>query len=608
MSQDSEYKKLFPERYHARIAKLLALPEFDRNVACLIAMNGAACAPEHLVEPLRTLGMVPSGTAEFIQFNNQLKATLRTLERHGWLTNNFNGQKMVVPERVPMLLWLCSESDTDVETFRRLADARRKQIEAARSQPPTWRFVHAWLGSGIPLLQEVYFAGQSSQSLVEQTGSYSSNADTSGKSLLSVVGRPFDMGRIRHLPADIHDLAMVAGIGALWTAGYPIRPYLKLTAASDGPLDSPAQFMLAAESLILSGRFDKAEALANRHAGVAGQSFVQVVEQIHGWIAFIRGDDDTAIARFEAAMEWSIKGTRKRKTFPTGHSGIFFMMALLRRAKGDDHATLEKYAKWGLEMTGQQSFNGSILLMFLMAIEFLNGGGDAGHFKRMHEHHMRARDEFLRSPRFLISALVARWTGIVTSDTEESKSKLENFASEANANGFIWVASIAYELLAANGGGNIYEVNEFQKKAESLRKRCEGKLVSLVNLIRAPEPWERSLGALEKLADFTGGKSSAPGNGGRLLWLVTVDYAGSMGIVPYLQTPLKSGKFGSPKRIAIDRLLSAEKGSAPNDNCGSPGNQHSQFSARQKRLYHLIRERASSSTGGSDWKFERLLG
>ena len=44
-----------------------------------------------------------------------------------------------------------------------------------------------------------------------------------------------------------------------------------------------------------------------------------------------------------------------------------------------------------------------------------------------------------------------------------------------------------------------------------------------------------------------------------MLWLVTADYSGSIGVVPYIQTPLKSGKLGVPRRTTIERLLATEK-------------------------------------------------
>ena len=570
---------LFPERSHERIKRFLSLPEFDRTIAYLMAMNQCRCTVERILEQIKILGMVPKEKGELTKATNQLSQAMQTLQKLGWLVETYDRKMVVFQEDMPILLWLCAESDTDSATFRKLAEARRMYAESLKHRLGRYYDEE----TSISPLQEGYYTGHFTQPVPTRAGAR--GRDTRYEELQQIIGQPFDARRMRNLPTDAYDPAMLAGIEALLIKGYPVTPYLELANTGDAPLKSHVELILSCEALLLAGQIEKAEALANRHEVVKSQFFSQAVAQILGWVAFVKGDNDTAIARFEEAMEWSTKGTRKRKTCLIGHSGIFFLMALLRRGTSDDYEKVDTYAYWGVDLGGKTGFVPEAYGMLKITAAFLDGKFRAREFKRVHDNNASG---IARAPLIFITALCARWAGVVTTLTDDSGESLENFAGEAVAHGFYWLASETYELLAANAGSNGWGAAAYREQAATLRDQCQSGITPLVDLIKAPEPWELSLGALEKLAGIADDKASpAPGTA-RLLWLVESDYHGGVGLIPYLQMPLKSGKPGTPKKALMDRLASP--------------NLVSQFTPADRRAIELV------SAGYMNWAISRRFG
>ncbi|MGK0185457.1 MAG: superfamily II DNA or RNA helicase/tetratricopeptide (TPR) repeat protein [Verrucomicrobiales bacterium] len=554
--------RLFPERYHDRLRAFLALPEFDRMVAYLMAMNGWEKEHESILEQLKLLGVISDERGAEYQARLRLKEVLQKLDAQGWLVRLGSGQKVVSREFIPVLLWLCAEADKETKTFRALAEARRRQDDGRRSRR-MWRYESDSGVEAISRFEEAYYVGFESPF---QTGGFrfSSDEDVVARELLDIVGRPFDLDRLKQLPENYRQVVPWAGIEPMLTSPFPVTPYLDLADASEFQFGDAGELVLAGEALIFSGQFEKAQALADRCKNDADNFSAQAVEQIYGWIAFIRGDYDTAITRFEASMERSVRGTRRRKTTQTGHCGIFFLMALLRRGTEEDFTNFKKIAKWGLDIYGPWGLTGKTLTALRSTMSFMTGGRSAEVHRMFEDDSLYATDNLACSPLFLFVALCCRWSGIVTQWTPPTKLRLLTYAEEAESNGFLWLASEAYELLAANAKSKGKETTGHRQKAESLRQQCHGEITPLVDLIKAPEAWERSLTALETLAtraDGTGSNNREAGvdGGKRLLWLIEFDYSQSIGLVPYLQVSLKSGKLGRPRKCAIERLAAEVK-------------------------------------------------
>ncbi|MEZ5329926.1 MAG: hypothetical protein R3F19_33185 [Verrucomicrobiales bacterium] len=87
-------------------------------------------------------------------------------------------------------------------------------------------------------LQEGYYTGHFPQPMPTRAGAR--GRDTR-RELKEIIEQPFDARRMRNLPEDTCDLAILAGTEALLIKGYPVTPYLELAKTGDWryPVEKP---------------------------------------------------------------------------------------------------------------------------------------------------------------------------------------------------------------------------------------------------------------------------------------------------------------------------------------------------------------------------------
>jgi SNF2 family DNA or RNA helicase len=259
--------------------------------------------------------------------------------------------------------------------------------------------------------------------------------------------------------------------------------------------------------------------------------------ELRGWLAFLKGANDDAIALYEAALAARRKATRKRKIFLEGLAGVFFILALIRSG---DSQRLKQAADYlpAAEKAGGRRF--ALTYWHLQNIVLIQQGRrEAAVIDAMIHSHSLVRNI---NGFFYLMALY--WQDAVAQ--HKLRKPTEELLEVAEEAGYLWVAAELAELLRRLG------VEEYGARARELRERS-GNTHEIVKLFERKEPWEHVLNALTELGRADNAQKLSDGQL-RLVWWLKWYQNGYCTIAPREQKRDARGQWTRGRAVALKRL------------------------------------------------------
>ena len=296
--------------------------------------------------------------------------------------------------------------------------------------------------------------------------------------------------------------------------------------------------MLFLEQLMLRGKLIQAKEVLERLPANWRDRFAH----FWGWWYFLHGDDRSAILNYEITLRTLKKDSGKRKVYFSSTSGLFFILALLRRSESKDLSTALEHVKVASQAKSWLSSTYSILEY---TIELQLGKLDR-------------RDLILRctplpthnSLEVIIRALCIHW--VDKNNTHKQLAHiLEKFYSQTSAAGYKWLTMESAGILSRLDPSDKFQ-SFYQKQSTALQ--TEIGIGNLAKLIQPQEEWEICLVALTNLQ-----QKNAPVtpdvtiSDRRLVWAITM-YGSSYQIQPREQSRNAKGEWSKGRNIALKRL------------------------------------------------------
>ncbi len=360
--------------------------------------------------------------------------------------------------------------------------------------------------------------------------------------LVRVCTNPFDAGWFRTLPAVLQaDVLAEIFFHTVFSLdaddealAYASAPQIRETI----PLEKhPAFYHYFISRLLISGRLTEAEQL------LAESRETWVLYGLEGWIWFLKGRHDLAIASFEADLKKLRRNLRHRKAYFGGLEGFFFILALLQPGPFHDL----KKAGTLLEAALARHVDGSLLASSYKALKAIVQSLDweaAGGPALLSE-----KEPPGGGLSGLFRTLALYWRdGQLAQEDIDTLSELFIKSREVGLN---WLAMECAELLCRAEEPTPVRRNAIEKV------RQETGMPSFVAAIRVEEPWRKCLRALTEIAPGAR-QGAAQSADARLIWLL--DYRpGVLSVQPLEQKRSIRGAWTKGRAVALSRLLGGRK-------------------------------------------------
>jgi SNF2 family DNA or RNA helicase len=262
-----------------------------------------------------------------------------------------------------------------------------------------------------------------------------------------------------------------------------------------------------------------------------------------GWHYFLSGDDKSAIFEYETALISFKKASGKRKFYFASMSGLFYILALLRRGGNADLRTALEHVKVAIQA---QSWLSSTYKILEQTIEYQTGKLDR-------------RDMILTATPFanqhsieiIIRALCMHWID-KKPPSQLLPDLLENFFDRSSAAGYHWLAMEAAGILSRLDPSKKFQ-SYYQKQSVALQKQIG--ITNLATLIQPQEQWELCLTALTNLHQKNAPVTADPiAKDRRLAWAITMYGNTSYLIQPREQSRNAKGEWSKGRNVALKRL------------------------------------------------------
>ncbi len=345
---------------------------------------------------------------------------------------------------------------------------------------------------------------------------------------------PFDPEWFNQLPQELYEsgLASILSYSVL-NLSPTEEPFalLKAEANNDDGRGSDRLLLLLVEQLILR---DDIEA-ARHYLEQVSDNFTTSADVYWGWLAFLSGDYQQAIAFYTSAYQSLKKRTKKKKPFFSGIAGIFFVLALLQDGSGLRLREAVVYAKI---MASQDNHWLSYLYGWLLKVLQIQQG-DLSQKDWIYHNSIFSYQES-NSLETLVCSLCLYW--VDEAQARKRTPRLLKFLSDqAEAAGYYWIAVEAAELL--------FRLKTKQSLVAEVNAKVDNP--SLVDLIKPQKPWEISLKALANLQKPEVEVKLESEK--RLVWFLTL-YSTSFVLQPREQKMSVKGGWSKGRAIAIKRL------------------------------------------------------
>ncbi len=264
----------------------------------------------------------------------------------------------------------------------------------------------------------------------------------------------------------------------------------------------------------------------------------------HGWVALLRGEYETAIAHYEAALKALKKETGKRKVFFDDVDGLFFILLLIQTGAPNRLQQALEYLQIVLGEMGNAFYSTYLILTSL--IQFQQGdltqkNNILGSFEQKQAMRDRQGGHSIEP---LIHALAIYW---LDPEQDVLVDDLIQIYQQFSNGGYSWLALETVELLA-----RIEPDSSYPLQAEILREDCP--VQPLIDLVKVKAPWEIQLGALSQLYQPSGAlETSSSSATQRLAWWLTVYDMGYV-LQPREQKISAKGTWSKGRAVALKRL------------------------------------------------------
>ena len=304
---------------------------------------------------------------------------------------------------------------------------------------------------------------------------------------------------------------------------------------------SPAPWEHAADIAfirILEGRFDDAEAVfsALPSSRRASKQAVVALAATRALIAVLKGDDDAARVRIDAAIAAEKSGTRKRTVFPPLRAFALALLALVRIDSPESRQELDQLLRTARRLDPRSSRE---IVFVQNASRVKDKAGVFGH----------TPDEPCLE--MLFDGLVSCWLDDFNPNRRARRNLLLPYRERATANGFAWAAAECDEVLRR------YAIRHGGKGAKNPNSHTELATATLATLAVPAADWEHSLKALERLAHekrskSTGNKAAKTPPKRRLAW--EIDHRYSITLEVREQRQNKNGSWTRGRRLTLRSL------------------------------------------------------
>lgn len=163
------------------------------------------------------------------------------------------------------------------------------------------------------------------------------------ETLSLLLDNPFDPDWFNQLPQELFEPGLAGILSSsvinLFDAQLPFS--LLKNAVNDPQRASNRLRLLLVQQLILRDDIEEAKL----YLAQVSEQFQESAQVYRGWLAFISGDCQQAIALYTAGYKFLKQGTKKKKVFFSGVEGLFFILALLQDGSPLRLKEAENYAK-----------------------------------------------------------------------------------------------------------------------------------------------------------------------------------------------------------------------------------------------------------------------
>lgn len=254
-------------------------------------------------------------------------------------------------------------------------------------------------------------------------------------------------------------------------------------------------------------------------------------------------DSKTALANFNKALTTIKKANRKRKFFLAGYSGLYFLFALLKSDKPEDHQSALSYIE--IAVKSDNEYSSAMETMKALFQEKLGLSPEWNNVLVLSSTQQHPIYIFL-------NLLVLSW--IDKKATNSYIPLLEELRKNAANSDYLWLEAEFSALLAILG----HNTKLNKERSNSIHKKSGTK--SLTSIVKPTPKWEKNLQSLVNIGkSLTSGSSheaDVPASSGeRLIWILYYnDQYNNCGITPRLQKLSKKGTWTKGRAVALKNL------------------------------------------------------
>jgi superfamily II DNA or RNA helicase len=532
LSDIEQLRRQMVDRYRA-------LPELNQQILQLFSVIYGPVSRATFLECLNRAGIHDAKRKPFVVAT--LKSSLDTLIAGGFLIQ----EKSQGPQCQPLLSEVATRDAIKAGTFGTWVEA----VEACIPIRQSWKNGPRSFSSEAQFVREVRIGlYRKDLKFIEQQFEdyyrfgFIADKVSLNEILLLVCMNPFDQDWLLSLPPEIYSTALVSilehGAANLFPAEEALACLYDLCLETSPKIYSPVLPLLLTEQLLLRGRLEDAQlSLAKVSSPYRDQALM-----FEGWLAFLQGDSEKAIAFYTTALKAFRKAIGKRKVYFDTVNGIFFVLALIKAGSSTHLREAEEYAT--LIAKQPHHWLGELYRVLASVIRVQQGNLAA---KTAVLNAGIAPYQAGNSIETLLGALCLYWVDLDAAKTHLPR-LLEPFYQQAEASGYRWMAMEVAELLS-----RLKPKSAYGAQAAAFRQ-VNGKIETLADLIQPKESWEISLNALANLKSAPQTAiAAAPDAPLRLIWLITVRGDHCM-IQPREQKITAKGSWGKGRSIALKRL------------------------------------------------------
>jgi hypothetical protein len=376
---------------------------------------------------------------------------------------------------------------------------------------------------------------------------YSQQKITLDTILYQACCNPFDSKWFQTLKPEFHEIALATILtNGMLKLKQTDEAWTLILASLQKPTQSKDQdhdfadplLLILMEQGLLRGDLETTQAAYDR----LSVDYQEAGKALLGWLNFLKGDRELAIAQFRQSLKMIKKATGKRQIYFSGEPGLFFILALIQEGTAESMREAEGYTAI---MTKQTNHWLQVVYSRLQKVLKFQLG-DIPQKDLLSGEYIQNHTESHCLEAFF-SALCLYWVNPEKARIELPRI-LEPLLKQAVNAGYHWISMESAELLGELSTSDSIH----QKHAQKLRQGNQ--IPTIVNLIRPQETWELSLNALLNLSKSPQEQSkSANISPQRLVWFITFN-KGLCTIQPREQKINAKGVWSAGRNIAVKRL------------------------------------------------------